>query len=572
LRGWEALQFAVTFLHLWALFFPGRLNIPAARTTLRALFMAMNFTVLRRFLTAILLMVSSNLALATNCVYNGSFELREAGWRYQGAIDVRLNRVSADGTNHLVIVSAVWQDIPTVPGETYYIRFAYQQGVPSVYFDGAPVSMNPLPDSPSLFWHYVDTFASATGALTRLEFRGGVPIDDVQIMATHEPVQIISQPESRSALANGAVSFAVRADGGPPISYAWRFNGVPIEGATNFSLLLNNAKEADAGVYSVLVSNVAGALLSDTATLTVEAPPSAPVIVTQPMGDSMPAGYACHLTVSAIGQDPLTYQWFHDGATLAEGTNRVLSFLSMSPTNAGTYIVRVANHMGNVLSLPTTVTVMAPVDGGGLVDFKNFSPTGKPIYDYDGVTKLAGSNYMAQLYAATSPVLLRPVGAPQPFMTGGLAGYFERAMIMLPDIPPGELVYVQTRVWESAAGVSFEDARAQGGKWGTSPVFSIVAVSLIGIPPSVPSVSFNLRAGSPLFTTGTLTVNRRHHGEPIEWKLTGASNSRYLIEKRTPPQTWTPLLVVTNTAGTVLFSDTNETAGQINFYRSRMLD
>jgi hypothetical protein len=306
----------------------------------------------------------------------------------------------------------------------------------------------------------------------------------------------------------------------------------------------------------------------------VETPPIAPLIVVQPMGDSLPAGYIFHLAVTAIGKEPLTYQWLRNDVQIPNATNRTLSFSPVGLTNEGTYTVRVENNMGSSVSLPASLSVTAPASGGGLATFRNAGASdAKLIFDYDGVTRLSGSNFLAQLYAGASPTTLRPIHIPVPFLTGNLAGYFNGGTIQMPDVPAGQLMYVQTRVWAAAAGISFEDARARGGKWGTSPVLTMFPAQPLPTPPAyVPNASFNLRAGSPLFSTGILTVNRRQPGAPIEWKLTGASNSRYLIEKRTPPQSWNPLFVVTNISGTVLFTDTNGNSGQINFYRSRMLD
>jgi hypothetical protein len=406
-----------------------------------------------------------------------------------------------------------------------------------------------------------------------LEFTGHYAIDDVQVIATHEPLQILAQPESRSVYEGGAISFSVSADGGPPISYAWRFNGMAVDGATNATLLLDHVKRSDAGNYSVTLSNAAGSLVSTSATLTVDPLPTAPVIALQPAGDMVPAGYAFNLTVVALGNDPLTYQWFRDGASLPGCTNRVLAFTAIDATNAGTYSVRVVNALGDVSSLPTAVAI-TNVAGGGCVNFQNVNSQNRaPIYDYDGVTKLSGTNYVAQLYAGASQTLLRPVGSPRPFSSAFLAGFFSGGILPIPDVPVGQPVYVQIRVWQSTAGVSFEDARARGGKWGSGPIFLIPSTSPPAvIPVDVPMVTFKLRAGSPLFTAGVLSVNRHDHNQPIEWKLVGASNSHYLIEKRTPPQSWSPLFVITNTAGSVLFMDTNSSTTQVNFYRARMLD
>ena len=59
------------------------------------------------------------------------------------------------------------------------------------------------------------------------------------------------------------------AAGTSPLSYQWRKNGVPLSGGTNAVLIIANVQPADAGQFTVLVSNGFGSRLSDSAMLTV---------------------------------------------------------------------------------------------------------------------------------------------------------------------------------------------------------------------------------------------------------------------------------------------------------------
>jgi hypothetical protein len=66
------------------------------------------------------------------------------------------------------------------------------------------------------------------------------------------------------------VTFEVTAGGIAPLSYQWYFNGTNLPGgATNDSLTLENVQTNDAGGYSVVITNVAGSVISSNATLTV---------------------------------------------------------------------------------------------------------------------------------------------------------------------------------------------------------------------------------------------------------------------------------------------------------------
>ncbi len=517
---------------------------------------------------------------ATNLVTNGSFELLTGGalpfWSVDGGLAVGFNVSSAEGTNHVLVGSqtpgSISQEIRTQPGETYYLRISTRQKVPSLFFGGEPVPLDmPSPLPPLLLWFDLGNFVTATGSVTRIEIRDGY-VDDVQLISILDPVEIQQQPEGRTVLEGGTVAFTVRALGGPPLRYAWLLNGVPLPDGTNATLILTNVTGTNAGVYSVVVSNTFSTVTSSDAALAVELPPEVPLIVSQPTGDIIPVGYAYTLSVVALGTPPLRYQWFLGGAEMPGETNRTIRFSSLQSSNAGTYLVRVENESGSVSSLPATVVPTNTV-GSGYINHQNFTPgVRQPIYDLDGTTRLSGSNYFAQLYAGASPTLMRALGFRRPFGIGSLAGFFLGGNMLMPDVPPHTTVYVQTRVWEAAAGVSYEDARARGGRFGSSPVFTMMTVEPVQVPPYVPMISFSLKAGLPLFTTGRLEVNSVPTEGPIEWKLTGVVGARYLVEKRHPPADWVPLLLLTNQTGTVLFTDTNAASESINFYRARILD
>ncbi len=80
---------------------------------------------------------------------------------------------------------------------------------------------------------------------------------------------IIAQPVSQSVLAGSNATFTVTAAGAPPLSYQWRFNGTNIAGATATALILANVQPAQAGSYSVRVTNTFGSVISSNAALTV---------------------------------------------------------------------------------------------------------------------------------------------------------------------------------------------------------------------------------------------------------------------------------------------------------------
>jgi hypothetical protein len=80
---------------------------------------------------------------------------------------------------------------------------------------------------------------------------------------------ITAQPQSQTVAEGSAASLSVTALGTAPLSYAWRFNGAPLASATGTTLSMASASAAQAGDYTVLITNIAGAVTSAVAHLTV---------------------------------------------------------------------------------------------------------------------------------------------------------------------------------------------------------------------------------------------------------------------------------------------------------------
>jgi Tol biopolymer transport system component len=177
---------------------------------------------------------------------------------------------------------------------------------------------------------------------------------------------IVTQPTAVTANAGSTATFAVGVDGSGPFSFAWSKNGVAIPGATSAVLTRDAVSNADAGSYSVLVSNAAspGGVASSAAVLTVSAagPASAPTIVTPPSSIVVVPGGSAVLAVAATGSGPLTYQWFKDGAPIAGATAAVLFLPNDDANTAGSYVVGVSNSLSTVYSQPAGVILLgAPV-------------------------------------------------------------------------------------------------------------------------------------------------------------------------------------------------------------------
>src|SRR5262249_45226356 len=82
------------------------------------------------------------------------------------------------------------------------------------------------------------------------------------------PATILVGPANLVAINGVTVLFNVVAQGTAPLAYQWLFNATnQLSGATNSSLTLTSVTIADAGNYSVLVTNGFGSALSSPASL-----------------------------------------------------------------------------------------------------------------------------------------------------------------------------------------------------------------------------------------------------------------------------------------------------------------
>jgi hypothetical protein len=97
----------------------------------------------------------------------------------------------------------------------------------------------------------------------------GAVTSSVAILTVISAPAIAQQPTNQIVLAGGTANFSVAALGTPPLAYQWLFNGTNLAGATNTTLILSNVQPLQAGIYTVLVTNLFGFDLSSNAVLTV---------------------------------------------------------------------------------------------------------------------------------------------------------------------------------------------------------------------------------------------------------------------------------------------------------------
>lgn len=220
------------------------------------------------------------------------------------------------------------------------------------------------------------------------------------------PPIITRQPQAASVPVGTVATLSVSAAGTAPLSYRWQRNGVNVQGGTGAVLSVYNAQPNNSSTYRVWISNAAGSICSQPATLTVL---QAPIITAQPAGLTASEGAAATFQVKVTGTSPLSYQWYLNNSPLAGTTSSSLVLAPVDPSQAGIYQVVVTNSVGMVASAPATLKVIGlDSDGDGIPDSWMLQYFGHPTglasdhsraqddADGDGMTNLqeylAGTN------------------------------------------------------------------------------------------------------------------------------------------------------------------------------------
>jgi hypothetical protein len=185
----------------------------------------------------------------------------------------------------------------------------------------------------------------------------GSVTSSVAVLTVWLPPAITTQPQGRTNLAGTSVTFNTAANGTAPLSYQWQLNSVSLPGASSTSLTISNVQVSDAGNYSVVVTNIAGATTSSVAVLVLATPP---VITSQPQSLTNIAGTTAAFSVLVNGTAPLSYGWSFNNAIIVGATNATLTVTNVQPANAGTYLVTITNAYGAVTSAPAALTVIVP--------------------------------------------------------------------------------------------------------------------------------------------------------------------------------------------------------------------
>jgi hypothetical protein len=232
-------------------------------------------------------------------------------------------------------------------------------------------------------------------------------------VVTTQPTNVVVNPSSNAVL---QASFL----GNPAVSYQWWFNSNTVVGgatdviATNSksppiaSVTVSNAQATNEGFYFVVLSNPQGSTTSLVATLTLRKPP---VILADPLSQSVLQGGAATFNVGVTGTPPYAYRWRFYGSNVpsAAGTLATLTLTNIQAARQGEYSVVVTNPMGSVTSGVAFLTVIPDSDLDGTPDWwmlQYFGHTNGLASDHSRATDDADGDSMVnrdEYIAGTDP-------------------------------------------------------------------------------------------------------------------------------------------------------------------------
>lgn len=159
---------------------------------------------------------------------------------------------------------------------------------------------------------------------------------------------ILRHPRTLSVCSGGSATLTVEAIGSN-LTYQWRKNGTPIQGADRSTLSIASVGDADLGTYDCVVTSLEQAPAGCDRTVT-SAPARliqarSPVITQQPTAVTACIGENFSMTVKANGTD-LSYQWYLNDVAIEGQSTSTLTISSVEPTSAGRYHVVVVNPCG----------------------------------------------------------------------------------------------------------------------------------------------------------------------------------------------------------------------------------
>ena len=363
-----------------------------------------------------------------------------------------------------------------------------------------------------------DAFVSNAGGSTRSgSARLSVPV----------PPTILAVPQNQTVSLSNSISFNVIARGSAPLFYQWSLNGTPIASGNSPTLFIGAAQIADAGDYTVTVTNAFGSV-SATATLVVSA---RPVVTENPQSLLVALGTPVTLRAGArASPGPVNFSWRRNFLTVTNSrvSNAVSAvytalYLTDATTN-GVYAAVITNVAGLASGGPQSgftsnayLTVIVP-------------PTNQSV---------------AMGSSATFNVSQRgqsPVRYQWQFNSANLSNA-TNATLVLNNVQP-----------------------AQAGTYGVVATMTTNSGSVVFSASNAFTATLQVTVPAPTLTSPQLATNGS-----FKMLVQAVSNLNYAVEISSTLSNWSVLSTFTATNSVHPFTDATATNAGQRFYRARFV-
>ena len=210
----------------------------------------------------------------------------------------------------------------------------------------------------------------------------------------------------------------------------WRLNGVVVAQRTNTTAYTNGTIMIGYMDIFTSIANPAAdnfVLFDNVRVYSVIDPPA---ITAQPANRTVNAGANAMFSVSATGTAPLDYQWIVNGTNVPGANASVLTISNTTPAVAGTYLVRVSNAAGSVVSQPASLSLTQihldglSLDAGGIWQItlsgapgeNYFLETSTNLVNWQPLPVFVNSNGVARFgdaFSTNSPIRFYRGAAPR---------------------------------------------------------------------------------------------------------------------------------------------------------------
>ena len=252
-------------------------------------------------------------------------------------------RVSTEGSDFDTVL-AVYSGAGTSFADLVLVACDNNSGA-----NGTTSAANVLVTAGSQYFVAVDGVAGASGTVNlSYEFAKGPEIAaQPQGVSVSVGEQVILFVQTTAPVAGATVIEP---------SFQWSKDGFPLASETANNLTIASVTLANAGEYTVVVSNFAGSTTSDAVRLDVSVPLS---ITTQPANQSATVGDPVVFSVVASGSAPISYQWQLGGADVVGATAATYQIASAQASDEGSYTVIVTNPVGTETSSAAALSLSA---------------------------------------------------------------------------------------------------------------------------------------------------------------------------------------------------------------------